>query len=459
MSMRHYLESVHNVYTLWTDYLKNRIFAAFRRENTKSVHKVTDFVNRHYSICVCLIALLFLSCNDKKIVQIWTDRPEFALYGDYFNTSQNQYKVTVKYFEFPSAELGRENRRKSNSSPDIVVGSWLKNISTGANFKSLDYLFGASKLSRSVFYPCLLAAGRIDRNQYLLPVSFNVPALIFSNDKELEISSSFTIGFEEIKKLSGEYNVLNKGSYTRMGFSPLWSDDFLMITAVLFDSSFKEAYPLAWDAAALNRSMDFVSDWTRQINTDNQAEEDFTFKYFFEPPEKLVQSGRVLFSYMKSSKLFTLSEETRNFLDFRWIMEENKIPIAEDAVFLGIPKRGKSPKAAKAFIQWFFKIENQRLLLEFSKANRINETVFGICGGFSSIGAVSEQIFPRYYPSLLGRMPPSEFLAVPNILPRNWAVVRERVVLPYLHDRARIRRGEETLPLEKRLAEWQRVNR
>jgi len=414
---------------------------------------------RHYSICLCLITVLFLSCNDNKIALIWTDHPEFAVYGDYFNTSQNQYKVTVKYYEFPSAELGRESRIKSNTCPDIVVGSWLKNTSTGANFRSLDYLFGANKLSRSIFYPRLLAVGRIDRNQYLLPVSFNVPALIFSKDKELEISNPFTIGFEEVKKLSGAYNVLNKGSYTRMGFSPMWDDNFLMVTAVLFDSSFREASPLAWDAAALNRSMDFVNDWTQQINTDNQAEEDFTFKYFVEPPEKLVQSGRILFSFMESSKLFTLSEESKNALDFRWIMEENKIPISEDAVFLGIPKRGKSPKAAKAFVQWFLKTENQRLLLEFSKSNRINETVFGICGGFSAIAAVTEQIFPRYYPSLLGRMPPSEFLAAPNILPRNWVVIKERVVLPYLHNRARIRQSEETQSLEKRLADWQRVNR
>jgi ABC-type glycerol-3-phosphate transport system substrate-binding protein len=416
---------------------------------------------RHYSICLylCLITLLFVSCNDKKIAQIWTDLPEFALYGDYFNTSQNKYKVTVKYYEYPSAELDRETRRKSSARPDLVVGSWLKNTSTGANFKSLDNLFGANKLSRSIFYPRLLAVGRIDRNQYLLPVSFNVPALIFSSEKELEISNSFTIGFEEIKNLSRGYNALNRGSYTRMGFSPLWSDEFLLITAALFDTSFKEASPLAWDSAALNRSMNFVNDWTRQINTDHQAEEDFTFKYFFQPPERLIQSGRILFSFMESSKLFTLSEESRNSLDFRWIMEENKILIAEYAVFLGIPKRGKSPKAAKAFIQWFFQIETQRQLLEFTKANRINETFFGICGGFSAIGPVTEQIFPLYYPSLLGHIPPSEFLAAPNILPRNWAVIKDRVVLPYLHDRARVGQPEETLSLEKRLTEWQRVNR
>jgi hypothetical protein len=43
-----YLESVHNVDTLWTDFLKKRIFVAFRRENARSVRKVTDFVDRYY---------------------------------------------------------------------------------------------------------------------------------------------------------------------------------------------------------------------------------------------------------------------------------------------------------------------------------------------------------------------------------------------------------------------------
>jgi hypothetical protein len=48
MGQPHYLESVHNVDTLWTDFLKNRIFAALGRENAMSVHKVTDFVDRLY---------------------------------------------------------------------------------------------------------------------------------------------------------------------------------------------------------------------------------------------------------------------------------------------------------------------------------------------------------------------------------------------------------------------------
>jgi ABC-type glycerol-3-phosphate transport system substrate-binding protein len=367
---------------------------------------------------------------------------------------QSQYKVAVKYIQSPYTEL-----TMTNITPDIVVGSRLKNASTGTHFRSIDNLFGAKKLSRSVFYPRLLAAGRIDRNQYLLPVSFNIPALIFSRDMERELSNQFTIEFDEIKDLSGRFNIINGSAYTRMGFSPLWSDGFLFTASVLSGSSFREASPLTWDAAALDSSMDFIYKWTHEINTNHQAEEDFAFKYFFEPPQKLIQSGRILFSYMESGALFTLSQDSKNTLDFRWIMEQETIPITEDIVFLGITKKGRSKSAARAFIQWFFRIENQRLLLEYTKANRINETVFGICGGFSALSQVTEQIFPFFYPELLGRMPPPEFLVPPNMLPVNWAEIKERVILPYLHERARSESAEETNSLERRLSDWLRMNR
>jgi ABC-type glycerol-3-phosphate transport system substrate-binding protein len=399
------------------------------------------------------LSVIFISCNDNKPAQIWTDRPEFALYGELFNTAQNQYKVAVKYIEFPAMELNKQN------SPDLIVASWLKNASTGVNFKSMDNLFGTNKLSRSVFYPRLLAIGRIERNQYLLPVSFNIPALIFSKSREQYLSNQFTIDFDEIKKLSKEFNNINRGVYTRMGYSPLWNDNFLLTAAILSGASFREANPLAWESAVLERSMVFINNWTDEINTSVQAEEDFTFRYFSEPPERLIQGGRILFSYIESSDLFLLSEESKNLLDFRWVMEQEKIMVTDDSVYLGIPKRGKSKKAAEAFILWFFKIENQRRILEYSRTNRINENIFGICGGFSALNLVTEQIYPLFYPELLGRMPPSEHFTHSNVLPANWFIIKDRVVLPYLHERARKEHTDEIYPLDRRLADWMRMNR
>ena len=407
---------------------------------------------RSCKACIFLLAAVLVSCGDNKTAQIWTDRPEIALYSEFFNTAQEQYKVAVKYVEFPAMELNKQNK------PDIIIASWLKNASMGSNFKSLDNLFGAQKLSRNIFYPHLLAIGRIERNQYLLPVSFNIPALIFSRSREQYLSNQFTIDFDEIKKLSKDFNAISRGVYTRMGFSPLWNDNFLIMTAVLFGVSFQEANPLSWDSTALEKSMKFINNWNNEINTSTQAEDDFTFKYFFEPPERLIQNGRILFSYAESNELFLLSDESKSLLDFRWVKEQDSITLTENSVYLGVPKRFKSKKAAEEFILWFFKIENQRRILEYSRVNRISENIFGICGGFSSLNQVTEQIYPLFYPELLGRMPPSEYFMLPNVLPANWLIIKERVIMPYLHDRARKERPNDVYPLERRLADWLRLN-
>jgi hypothetical protein len=409
---------------------------------------------RVYIAGIIFFTTLLVSCGEIKTVQIWTDRPEFAVYCEYFNSVQNKYKVSVKYYEFPAAEL-----EKNDNKPDIIAASWLKNSHTRTNFSSIDNIFGAKKLSRSIFYPNLLAVGRLQLKQYLLPVSFNIPALIFSRDKEHDLSNSFTIGFDEIKNLSKSYNAESRGAYTRMGFSPGWNDNFLFTAAVLYGGSFNEASPVTWDSAALDHSMDYIYNWTHETNSNYQAEEDFIFKYFFEPPEKLIQSGRILFSYMDSRDLFTLGDDGKKNMDFRWIMENGNIPINEDMVFMGIPKRAKNRHAARAFIQWFFRTDSQHMLMDYCRLNRINENVFGICDGFSSLTQVTEQIFPLLYPELLGRMPPSENFMPPNILPANWAAIKEHVVLPYLDERAHTASAAEIPSLEKRLSDWIRNNK
>ena len=417
---------------------------------------------RFFKACIILTVIVFNSCDFNNTAVIWTDSPEFAVYGDVFNTAQNQYKISVRYVEFPGATLLTGGGK--TDVPDAVIAKWLKNSSMNTAFSSLNDLFGTNKLSRNNFYPRLLALGRIDRHQYLLPVSFNIPALIFSKNAENEfpwfnLSNQFTVDFTELKKLSRSYNLMSRGAYTRMGFSPLWNDNFLFITAVLQGAAFREASPLTWDPITLEKSMIFVNDWTKEINTNSYTDDEFTYKYFIEPPEKLIQSGRILFSYMESNALFALSEEGKSNLDFRWLMEQSRIPIAEDYIYIGIPKKAKSKKAAGAFIQWFFKVDSQRQLMEFSKNYNLDDNVFGICGGFSSLTQVTEQVYPLFYPELLGRMPPPENFTLPNIMPGSWGTMKERVMLPYLRERARKESTEEIYPLNSRLNDWIRQNR
>jgi hypothetical protein len=71
---------------------------------------------------------------------------------------------------------------------------------------------------------------------------------------------------------------------------------------------------------------------------------------------------------------------------------------------------------------------------------------------------VTEHIFPQYYSKLLGHMPPEDYLSPPNILPRYWMTLKERVLLPYLRERIRSPSPEDTRPLNHRINDWIRIN-
>ncbi|MDR3275955.1 MAG: extracellular solute-binding protein [Treponema sp.] len=415
---------------------------------------------------LCLGALVLAgSCGltESRVALLWTDRPEIALYASYFNSSQDEYTVEVRYLESPSGELSAQLSSQlsaltsSAQRPDIVAASWLKSASIMSLFSPMDGMMQQGNIAAEAFYPRLLAQGRLEEKQYLLPVSFNLPALIFARDQGELLSSAFIISLEEIQELGGAYNRETRGAWSQMGFSPVWDQEFLYIIAALFDSAFREASPLAWDAPAIEEAVSYTRDWISAINKSVEAGDDFVFKYFYEPVEKLTISGRILFSYKQSADFFTLTEEERGSLGFRWIAGPGTIPISEGITYLGICKYGQAPGAAAAFVQWFFQEDTQRQFLESGKQYRINENTFGIAGGFSALKTVTERIFPQYYPGLLGHMPPEEYLSPPAILPGNWTVLKERIVLPYLYER--IHDGAETASLDRRLAEWIRLNR
>jgi ABC-type glycerol-3-phosphate transport system substrate-binding protein len=409
-------------------------------------------------IILSLAVFNCLSCGGGKTAVLWSDRPEFAVYGEYFNTAQNKYKLETRFFDYPATELTGIFSGSQREPPDIVAGSWLKSASTRIYFKPLDNYFKDKSLKKDAFYSRLLSMGNIDGKQYLLPVSFNAPMIIFAQDRGEQFSNPFTIDFSEMKKLGKSYNSQSRGVYTRMGFSPSWDDNFLFAAASLYNASFKEDQPLSWNAAALERAMDFMFEWIHEANSGIQAVDDFTFKYYYNPPAKLALSGRILFAYMDSDVFFTLADEQRGRLDFRWLAERDTIPLNERSVYLGLVKKGGAPKAAKAFFRWFFDPQTQRSLLERSVNLRMQETSFGIAGGFSAMRPVTEQVFPQFYRDLLRHMPPQDFFSPPNILPGNWMTLKERVILPYLHDRAR-QPKDEINSLERRLSDWQRINR
>lgn len=411
--------------------------------------KIALTVTTLISICIA-----FVGCakKDNGIAILWTNQAEFASYTELFNANQSKYRIIVEYKDNPAEAL-----ITAKKTPDLVIGPWLKGEKTRSHLIPIDYLFNELKIAPKQFYKPLLELGNIRGRQYLLPVSFNLPALIFSPDKQLLISNDFSLSLDQIKALSKEFNIQKKGIYTKMGFSPRWNIEFPYLIALLFDVEFEEQTKLfGWNQSRLADAISYMKDWTKTVNSSITAEDDFQFKYLYDPPYTLVTGGKSLFSYMPSNELFVLPQDKIQNIDFRWITRANRTCVNDGIIYTGICTKAPHLEAAEAFLIWFFSEKTQKELLNRARIMDTTESTFGISGGFSSLREVNEKIFPLHYPSLLGHQPPADSLAVPHILPNNWEILKSEIVIPYLSDTVGAPEGKENtiISLEERISAW-----
>ncbi len=402
-----------------------------------------------------LIGFLCFSCTSpyENPIIIWTNKSEFVSYVELFNASQDDCKAIVVYKENPSESFPIA---KDETPPDIVIGPWLKNETVRKNFISLDYLFSNIQLQQQIFYPQLLELGNINEKQYLLPISFNIPAIIFSKQNKELIKDNYILSLDEIKEISATYNKKNKSKiFTSMGFAPRWNSEFLYTVAKMRGSNFQEqGKSFFWEKSSLDETINYLKNWTISNNESTSAEEDFAFKYLYIPEYKLVSTEHCLFAYTTSDKLFSIPEEKLSDVEYRWIHYNNKIPIEDEIISLGVHKKSKNIDDAEVFILWLTKEETQKEILERNKKMKLNTATFGIAGGFSAIKSVNERVFTQFTPILMGNLPIAEYLQTPNILPPHWEEIKERVIIPYLKEASDTEKQITEQVLLDRISDW-----
>ncbi len=427
-------------------------------------------LNKHsFSALTALVfcaGFLFTACskgsrqNSRIVYQqdrivIWTSCREFAQYIELFNRQHKDNCAILVYKDNPALSLPPA---KDENPPDIIVGSWLRTDSPQKNFKSLEYLFDVKKLTSDIFYPQLLESGKRKDIQYLLPVSFNLPAIIFSSDNKELIPDSYVLSLEQVRETASAFNAKNKKEvYTKIGFTPLGNNDFLYLVAKMKGADFREEKgELVNQQQGLQNAVSFLNEWVNGDNTSAQIEEDFTFKYLFMPYYRQVSSGRTLFAYTSSDNLFKTLNEQELHIDYRWLVEDKKIFIEDSNMMMGIYKKARNQVGATEFISWFFQSENQRKILETKEKMNLETDMFGIAGGFSALRDVTEHILPVYYNQLLTNLPPDEMLTVPQMLPARWESYRTLVVEPYIKDSITASSEEAAPVFQDYVKEWRK---
>ncbi|MCR4631374.1 MAG: hypothetical protein K5786_07055 [Treponema sp.] len=412
------------------------------------------------SSLLALFLLLSTGCRKNKATEehrvvIWTSCSEFAQYIELFNKIHKDNRAILVYKDNSALSLPPA---KDELVPDIIVDSWLRNEAFNRSFCSLDYLFDNQILTSEIFYSQLLEAGRRKHVQYLLPVSFNLPAIIFSNENKDLVTDSYTLTMQQIREISSPFNQKNKNdSYTRMGFTVLSNPDFTYLATKLNGVKFhEEKGQIVWDEAKLQQTANLLKEWIVTDNGSVQIEEDFAFKYLFMPNYRQVTSGRTLFAYTNSASLFKMLKEQNLDIDYRWIVKDKSIPISDSLMMMGIYKDCNNKVGATEFIRWFFQSESQREILERKESMGLETEMFGISGGFSSVRDVTEHILPVYYTHLLTNLPPSQMFSLPQILPPRWESYKSMVVEPYLHNAVSALEGESIPSIQDLEQEWRK---
>lgn len=388
------------------------------------------------SITVLIAAISLLpgcqsSSGKKNTFIIWTDREELVSYTELFNSLQDKPKAIVVYKERLANALPPA---KDEAKPDLVIGSWLKNSRTRRLFRPLDSILSKDSVDTSAIYASLLEYGKTAGKQYLLPVSFNLPLVIYSTKNENKLPDKYFLSLDQIRDTAGDFNSVNKdGFYTNMGFAPSWDREFIYETTKQFGRCFTEkGTAFEWDADKLSQAVEYVRSWTLAKNKDTAAEQDFQFKYLYTPKYRQIASERTLFAYTTSNELFSIPFEQLGETGYRWLTINGSLLANDDIVSMAVYTGAKNPEHASEFIRWFFQEENQKAMLERNSAMSLDTATFGIASGFSSIASVNEKVFPSYYHILLGNLPVQDNLVAPQGFPARWQSLKERVIYPYL---------------------------
>ncbi|MBO4404691.1 MAG: extracellular solute-binding protein [Treponema sp.] len=402
-----------------------------------------------------LFATLFFSCSsgEERPLVIWTDNFSFASYVELFNSLGGKTKAIVVYKENPASSLPPA---KDELQPDLVIGSYLKNSSIRRYFSPLDFLFEDGRISRSAYYSQLLDYGVVNGKQYVLPVSFNIPAVIYNSRNADFVKTEHLLTLEQMKEFSAGFNSVNQsGSYTAMGWGNSWEKDFIYEATKLNGASYVEkGNSFSWNSEAVNYTLDFLKNWTSSVNTDTTTEQNFQFRYLYMPRYRQVSTTRCLFAYTTSDRFFALTESQKEGLEFCWLGNNGTIPVEDSIVCMGLYKSSSRTKAAEDFISWFFSTDSQRNMLERREKMNLDTVSFGIAGGFSSLKSTNENIFPVFYRNLLGNLPGEKNLVVPRMLPLRWESLKERVIIPYLTESVNTNAQIAPLSLEERINNW-----
>ena len=362
------------------------------------------------------LLLLLISCSSEiRTIRVYTDIPEAILLMNRFNNLQSRYTAEVTTLKQTGSTIPPEQG-------DLLLA---ENIQTGVYLAEMVNLnkFRETPYVRKV-YPELLQSCIYETELKMIPLSMDLPLII--SKKGNSPTESRSISWQELSESALAFNREEDGELKAAGFSPLWSDDFLINSLSSGLNAFSRLMDDS-DSSYTERSSR-LAEWMEKHSNGVESINQFDSTYRYIPDYRLLINGRIGFSLIRLSDYMLLPENISKELSFRYLKFEKDLqPL--NILSAGVFSDSPNPEGAEALLQWLLEEETWSDYYNEILQNRDRTFAFeGISGSYG----INETLLTEAYPSLTGRIPyPGELDSIPEFLPQ-WNRVREEVLLPHI---------------------------
>ena len=363
------------------------------------------------------LLLLLLSCSrETRTIRVYTDIPEAVLLMNSFNTRQSRY----------TAEVIPLNQNDSNWSPEEGDLLLAENIQTGSYLSKMINLnkYRETPYVKSI-YPELIQSSLYGKELKLIPLSMDLPLIISKKGSSPDASRS--VNWTELSESALAFNRGEDGVLKETGFSPLWSDDFLINALSSGLNSFSQLMEDPSDGYREKTTQ--IQEWIEEYNGGFDSISQFNSTYRYIPDYRLLINGRIGFSLIRLSDFMLLPEKISKELSYRFLkFNEDLQPL--QILSAGIFSQAPNPEGAETLIQWLIEEDTWNIYYNEILQNRDSTFAFQ---GISASYKINETLLTAAYPTLSGRIPyPGELDRIPEYLPQ-WNRVRKEVMLPHVH--------------------------
>jgi hypothetical protein len=383
-------------------------------------------MTKNLVVAVAAIAML-TQCGllVDQTARLWTDSVEIAVYVEEYNALDHGFRVELEFLENPPRELGIRT-----DTPDLVIAEQLASRTIRPLLGDLTQ-FVSEEMSAEL-YTDALELGRSVDGVFAIPLSFNLPMVVFYRDSGLVDAERFAVTPDELRQIGGSFNDSIGERFVRMGFSPRWDTQFLTVMAMLRGAEFRETAPhqVAWNQAAMVDTVAELRAWLTETNGGINAVEAFEATYLYDPSLKLLETGRIGAVFATSDEFYEIPESRRSGFSFAWLWDGEVVPVLGSIRYAAVPAEAANTRAAEHFLSWLFDPDVQRELIRAAPEKRVRS--FGFAGGVSTLPEVNLTGLSFRYRSLLGAVPQADRLSFPSVLPTYWRELSEDVIEPWM---------------------------